>query len=329
MDAWRWPRSSRHQIRESVPNTKFALEPHYVSDILLTTSAFSTLGPESPRPSLNDLPAPPAPLIRLGDFGLSRFVDLSPNGEVELLMTRCGSEAYAAPELVTGGGRSRLTSASDSDGVNNNGVYDARETDAWGCGVVLYALVARRLPFGEGVANDEEAGADGNNISGERGHRTHNRTQRRQWLMRIAKGEYSWPELGNDEPLPKEELIGPRLALSRGARRIVGKLLVRNPTKRARIADLWNDPWMEGMGIDKDLAHAMTSANAEHDFVDELGSFEHQQEAIRDDEAKNLDEHTCLLEDEELEKLEKEEEQDGAWLVDEHRIHSITRQELA
>ncbi|KAF8352228.1 kinase-like domain-containing protein [Amanita rubescens] len=262
------------------------LKPHYALDILLTTSAFSILGPESPRPSLDDLPAPPTPLIRLSDFGLSRFVDLSPNGEVELLMTRCGSEAYAAPELVTGGGRSRLTSAGDSDGVNNNGVYDARETDAWACGVVLYALVARRLPFGEGVAHDEEAGADGNNIAGERGRRIHNRTQRRQWLMRIAKGEYSWPELGNDVPLPKEELIGPRLALSRGARMIVEKLLVRDPAKRARIADIWSDPWMKGMGIDKDIALAITSANAEHDFVDELGSFEHQQDAIRDDEAE-------------------------------------------
>src|SRR6266550_1133413 len=268
MDAWRRPRSSRYQIRESVTNIEVALDPHYALDILLTTSAFSILGPDSPRPSLDDLPAPPAPLIRLSDFGLSRFVDLSPNGEVELLMTRCGSEAYAAPELVTGGGRSRLTSAGDSDGVNNNGVYDARETDAWACGVVLYTLVARRLPFGEGIAH-EEAGADGNNIAGERGNgrRTHNRTQRRQWLMRIAKGEYSWPELGNNEPLPKEELIGPRLALSRGARMIVEKLLVRDPAKRARIADLWNDPWMEGMGIDKDIAHALTSANAEHDFV--------------------------------------------------------------
>ena len=332
MDAWRWPRSSGYQIREYVMITSFVLEPNYVVDILLTTSAFSTLSPDSPRPSLDELPAPPTPLIRLGDFGLSRFVDLSPNGEVELLMTRCGSEAYAAPELVTGGGRSRLTSTSESDGANSNGVYDARETDAWACGVVLYALVARKLPFGEGIASGDEAGVDGSNITGERaGNRrgTYDRTQRRQWLMRIAKGEYSWPELGNDESHSKEELTGPRLALSRGARRIVEKLMVRDPGKRARIADIWNDPWMEGIGIDKDLAPAMTCPNAEHDFVDELGSFELQQDAVIDNVTENLDEQTCWLEDQELDKLEKEEEQDGAWLVDEHRIHTITRQELA
>ncbi|KDR81926.1 hypothetical protein GALMADRAFT_33290, partial [Galerina marginata CBS 339.88] len=69
------------------------------------------------------------PFIKLTDFGLSRFVEIDANGDAELLSTRCGSEAYAAPELVTGGG-----------GASGRGVYDARKTDAWACGVVLYAL---------------------------------------------------------------------------------------------------------------------------------------------------------------------------------------------
>ncbi|KAF8188331.1 kinase-like domain-containing protein, partial [Pholiota molesta] len=82
-----------------------------------------TLDPAAPPPTLAALPAPPAPFIRLTDFGLSRFVELDAHGDAEPLSTRCGSEAYAAPELVTGGG-----------------MYDARKTDAWACGVVLYAL---------------------------------------------------------------------------------------------------------------------------------------------------------------------------------------------
>ncbi|KIK59099.1 hypothetical protein GYMLUDRAFT_169952, partial [Collybiopsis luxurians FD-317 M1] len=69
------------------------------------------------------LPTPPQPLIKLTDFGLSRFIDPAR----PLLTTRCGSEAYAAPEL--GGG-----------GAGGAGGYDARETDAWACGVVLYTL---------------------------------------------------------------------------------------------------------------------------------------------------------------------------------------------
>ncbi|KAJ4493366.1 kinase-like domain-containing protein, partial [Lentinula lateritia] len=72
----------------------------------------------------SELPTPPQPLIKLTDFGLSRFIDPAN----PLLTTRCGSEAYAAPELVT-----------DSESENAGG-YDARETDAWACGVVLYAL---------------------------------------------------------------------------------------------------------------------------------------------------------------------------------------------
>ncbi|KZP16372.1 kinase-like protein, partial [Athelia psychrophila] len=63
---------------------------------------------------------PHAPLVTLTDFGLARAI--APG---ELLSTRCGSEAYAAPELV-------LPPA--------GGWYDARQTDAWAVGCVLFAL---------------------------------------------------------------------------------------------------------------------------------------------------------------------------------------------
>ncbi|KJA21120.1 hypothetical protein HYPSUDRAFT_68075 [Hypholoma sublateritium FD-334 SS-4] len=42
------------------------------------------------------------------------------------------------------------------------------------------------------------------------------------------------------------ELVGAGLVRSRGAQRIVSRLLVRNTRKRARIADLWDDAWMSG-----------------------------------------------------------------------------------
>ena len=44
-------------------------------------------------------------------------------------MTRCGSEDYAAPEILLGQ------------------AYDGRATDAWALGVLLYALMEGRLPF--------------------------------------------------------------------------------------------------------------------------------------------------------------------------------------
>ncbi|KAK3058927.1 hypothetical protein LTR09_000492 [Extremus antarcticus] len=69
----------------------------------------------------------PTPLITLTDLGLSRRIPQPP--ESPLLSTRCGSEDYAAPEILLGQ------------------PYDGRQTDAWALGVLLYALMEGRLPF--------------------------------------------------------------------------------------------------------------------------------------------------------------------------------------
>jgi protein-serine/threonine kinase len=83
--------------------------------------------------------------------------------------------------------------------------------------------------------------------------------ERKHWLMRIARGEWVWPgdEMGGNESdlntigidPGKEEFVGCKLVKSRGARRVVEKLLVRDPRKRARIVDLWEDEWMLNGGI--------------------------------------------------------------------------------
>lgn len=184
-----------------------------LENILLTSHPFN---------DEHGVPQSPQPLIKLSDFGLSRFIDPSS----PLLTTRCGSESYAAPELVTGR------------------PYDGRETDAWSCGVVLYALVWRRLPF-DRVRNREypQAGRE-------------SKEERRALLMRIAKGEYTWPEPddsssgGHPDHLLEdgEEYRGQTLCRSPGVRRVVEKLLVRDPKKRTNIHDLWEDDWMTGYG---------------------------------------------------------------------------------
>ncbi|KAI8092738.1 kinase-like domain-containing protein [Halteromyces radiatus] len=63
--------------------------------------------------------------LKITDFGLARVID----PEKPLLSTRCGSEEYAAPEIVQGIG------------------YDGRLTDTWATGVILYALLVGYLPF--------------------------------------------------------------------------------------------------------------------------------------------------------------------------------------
>ncbi|KDQ18543.1 hypothetical protein BOTBODRAFT_73585, partial [Botryobasidium botryosum FD-172 SS1] len=147
-----------------------------LENILLTRNPF-----KSPIHTL------PSPLLKLTDFGLSRFIDPA----APLLTTRCGSESYAAPEIIMGK------------------PYDGRRTDAWACGVVLYALATGVLP--------------------PHGAQTPSRESRRTYLMRIAKAEYGWPEMAREWE---------RALVSEDVKRVVGKLLVRDPAKRARIGDL-------------------------------------------------------------------------------------------
>ena len=78
-------------------------------------------------PTISDWQTYSAPLVTLTDLGLGRWIPRPP--ESPLLHTRCGSEDYAAPELLMGQ------------------EYDGRTTDAWALGVLLYAIMEGRLPF--------------------------------------------------------------------------------------------------------------------------------------------------------------------------------------
>lgn len=78
-------------------------------------------------PLLKNPQTHPHAIATLTDLGLSRRIPAPP--ESPLLTTRCGSEDYAAPEILLGQ------------------PYDGRATDAWALGVLLYALMEGRLPF--------------------------------------------------------------------------------------------------------------------------------------------------------------------------------------
>ncbi|EKM83119.1 hypothetical protein AGABI1DRAFT_118488 [Agaricus bisporus var. burnettii JB137-S8] len=381
-----------------------------LENILLTTHCFSRLTPSSPCPTLDSLPTPPTPLIKLSDFGLSRFVEVDERtGESELLWTRCGSEAYAAPELVMGTGSVRAQAAhmkrrvscssarggGDShDEEDNNddveatrttrGFYDARETDAWACGVVLYALVGRRLPFGEGVGafvglpEEEEMfkkriGGDGmfglnkgGYWYGRRREGSDGMLERRQWLMRIARGEYEWPLGGmgaattktfskEEENTPTmittttddddDELVGERLVQSKGTKRIVGRLLVRDPRKRARIMDLWDEDWMWGVGGGYAIGMNQVEWKERGRDEDEVYPYQQQQQQQQGDSEvdglgiefelgggeEEADEGSLLCDNKEGEVEEEVEEVvDGeeGWLLDQEGIGSVARQEV-
>ncbi len=84
----------------------------------LTAAAISTI---------TDWQTYPSPVITLTDLGLGRYIPKPP--ESPLLNRRCGSEDYAAPEVLIGQ------------------EYDGRSTDAWALGVTLYILMEGRMPF--------------------------------------------------------------------------------------------------------------------------------------------------------------------------------------
>jgi protein-serine/threonine kinase len=152
----------------------------------------------------------PHPIITLTDVGLSRRVDFEHD---ELLTTRCGSDDYAAPELIMGM------------------PYDGRQTDAWALGVLLYALLEGRLPFDPPPGSSEQK-------------------MRSKTAHRIARCEWKWIKL---VPPPQDradheasETDGARAGYDErleGGKRIVTGLLKRS-LKRWKLDNVQEDEWV-------------------------------------------------------------------------------------
>ncbi|KAJ5550346.1 Calcium/calmodulin-dependent/calcium-dependent protein kinase [Penicillium sp. DV-2018c] len=141
-------------------------------------------------------------VVTLSDLGLSRRIPEPP--ESPLLQTRCGSEDYAAPEILMGQ------------------AYDGRATDAWALGVLLYAIMENRLPF------DVLPGTRGDPAK-----------LRARTPHRIARCEWSWYRYANED----EEWDPERGKDLEGARDCVEGLLKRN-TKRKSLDEIAAMQWV-------------------------------------------------------------------------------------
>ncbi|KAF3924781.1 hypothetical protein ABW21_db0200727 [Orbilia brochopaga] len=161
-------------------------------------------------------------ITTLTDLGLSRRIDF----DEPLLTTRCGSEDYAAPELLLGQ------------------PYDGRQTDAWALGVLLYAICEARLPFDP--------------VPGANEHKMRSRT-----AHRIARCDWKWFKLADTPPPVQEEdaaagtVIGEVESYDPAwgpAKEVVDGLLRRRVewVKGAIITPLENPPSTEELGEDNE-----------------------------------------------------------------------------
>ena len=190
-----------------------------LENIMLTRPLFRANAPQL-RPS--DLG--PVPIVKITDFGLARFIE----GDTKL-ETRCGSEEYVAPELIIG--RS----------------YDGRKTDAWALGIVLYALLTGVLPFIEPPHKDSALPhqiAQRESQVDSSGSSDHDVRLRKAHLLRIAKGELSWPSDCNDASTDVPSGAAEHRLVTPRARHVVLRLLERDAGHRAHCWDLWKDPWL-------------------------------------------------------------------------------------
>lgn len=151
----------------------------------------------------------PYSVVTLTDLGLSRRV-----ADDEKLTTRCGSDDYAAPEVIMGQ------------------PYDGRAVDAWSLGVLLYALLEARLPFDPSPGMLE-------------GHK-----QRSKTSHRIARVEWCWAQYAGDDGDHEGDIVKFEAVGLKGAMEITEGLLKR-ARSRWTMAKVAEQEWiMEGIRVD-------------------------------------------------------------------------------
>lgn len=187
-----------------------------LENIMVTQALFDT------EAELTPSQLRPVPLVKITDFGLARFVN-----EEQLLETRCGSEEYAAPELIMGK------------------MYDGRKTDTWAMGVVLFALMTGQIPFLDPTNGASDRRALSNVRERALSAAERDAQNRKAHLLRIAKGDISWPERMNDlcEDQPSDAYDPALRLLTPRSRHTLSRFLRRDPKRRADCLELWQDPW--------------------------------------------------------------------------------------
>jgi protein-serine/threonine kinase len=157
---------------------------HIVHRDIKLENVLVNLPPSELASTSTDWQTYPYSVVTLTDLGLSRRI-----ADDERLETRCGSDDYAAPEVIMGQ------------------AYDGRATDAWSLGVLLYALLEARLPFDPHPGAVSAAGGTGTDAYLRLRSRTSHRIARVEWRWIEYAGEDGDHE-GSTEAFGKKGLLG-------------------------------------------------------------------------------------------------------------------------
>ncbi|KAI0055713.1 CAMK/CAMKL/CHK1 protein kinase [Artomyces pyxidatus] len=125
--------------------------------------------------------------LKVSDFGLCSVYKLKESGRTRMLTERCGSLPYVAPEL------------------NSSDPYDAEPIDAWGIGVILFAMIAGNTPWDEP-------------------------TRRSYEYSRYLNGE-----IFQDAPWNR---------IGKSVLSLITSLLTVDPKRRITLADAFQHPWV-------------------------------------------------------------------------------------
>ncbi|KAJ3183332.1 MAP/microtubule affinity-regulating kinase 4 [Gaertneriomyces sp. JEL0708] len=154
--------------------------------------------------------------VKLADFGLARRF----NPSCPSLVDRCGSEEYAAPEVVQAQ------------------PYDGRRTDVWALGIILFALLTKELPFS--IRPGEKPRAMFHRIA--RGEYRFPITAATAAAGQPEHEEHAFPEKEDDDDDQEGE---DHIAhVSEEAKDLVRRILTPNPQRRATIDQILAHPWM-------------------------------------------------------------------------------------
>ncbi|CAD7704929.1 unnamed protein product [Ostreobium quekettii] len=181
------------------------------------------------------------PLVKLCDFGYSKHEDWD-----SAPRSRVGTPDYMAPEVVR----------------NRDGYYDAKMSDIWSCGVVLYVMLVGNYPFSQ--TEDNKMTED---------------LRQKQVLNRIVALEYRMPP-----------------DLTPECQDLIRKILVTDPRRRLTITGIMEHPWYKvglppnaltmndiylgaydeaGLQTDDDIKRIVSESMKAHGFAgDEMNSSE-------------------------------------------------------